>query len=178
MTFTPREQEIVKNSIEQRKNDDNLAKEENESKYNLTEEQEQEHRANDMLHYVDAPIDRNNMDQSEYKNKLKEHYTRSNNYWDRFKTPLWKPQFSKEEENQLKVAEGNYEKLVNDNTTDFSQQAFEVQEAKEISKISYKENFLDIMNQPDSLRMNRINKMVKERSKLKMPSSFPNDARE
>ena len=131
-----------------------------------------------MLLYVDAPIDRNNMDKLEYQNRLKEHYTFANKHWDQYKIPEWNPKFSKEEESQSKAGKENYDRLVNDNTTDYSQQPFEVQEAKEILKITHKDDFLHIMSQPDSLRMNSINRMVKDRTKLKMHSSFPNDGRD
>ena len=176
MRFIPHEQQMEKFLIEESKNNEIFPEDEYASQYYLTDEEA--HRVKDMLLYVDAPIDRNNMDKLEYQNRLKEHYTFANKHWDQYKIPEWNPKFSKEEESQSKAGEENYDRLVNDNTIDYSQQPFEVQEAKEISKMTYKDDFLHIMSQPDSLRMNSINRMVKERSKLKMPSSFANDVRE
>jgi len=80
MKFVPREQQIARNSIEQSKSNENLTKDEHAPQYDKTEEEE--HRVKDMLLYVDAPIERNNMDKLEYQNRLKEHYTLANKHWD------------------------------------------------------------------------------------------------
>ncbi|MFI3244431.1 MAG: hypothetical protein R3Y56_09285 [Akkermansia sp.] len=127
---------------------------------------EEEQRTQKMFPYVDPPLERNGLKEEDYKSSLSTHYKQSNKYWDRFKTPAPSNLQSPEEVEQQKKADGYYEQLRNDTSTDYSQRPFEEQQAREISKITYKTDFQRIMNEPDARRMNIINKMVRNRTKL------------
>lgn len=130
---------------------------------------DEEKRAQEMLNYVDHPIERNGMDEQNYKNMLTSHYTQANRFWDQFKTPPYSSVQSEEEKAQQERADNHYNQLVNDNSTDFSKRPWVEQEAKAICQLTYKTDFQRIMNEDDSRRMNIISKIVRDRAKLKMP---------
>ncbi len=130
-----------------------------------------EQRTQEMLRYVEPPIERNGQSDTDYKSTLATHYRQANKFWDTFKTPAHSALPSPEEAEQQKRADELYDNLHNDASTDYSQRPFEEQQAKEISKITYKTDFQRIMNETDSRRMNIINKMVRDRTKLKYPAA-------
>ncbi len=138
---------------------------------------DEEHRTQEMLRYVEPPIERNGLNDTDYKSTLSTHYRQANKFWDTFKSPAHSALPSPEEAEQQKRADELYDNLHNDASTDYSQRPFEEQQAKEIAKITYKTDFQRIMNETDSRRMNIINKMVRDRTKLKFSApATPQDS--